>query len=330
MNKNVVIISTGGTIAMKYDPVRGGVFPAVTGAELVEAVPPLQNLDATIKVLEFSNIPSAHITPKIMLELAAKIDEVTSDEDVLGVVITHGTDTIEETAYFLELVLETEKPVCLTAAQRNPSQISPDGPNNMLCAVKTVLEPESVGKGVLVVLNDEIHHAADVTKTHSSNVKTFASPFWGPLGIIDEDRVFYKRASTFKQKIEPGKLIDDVHLLKTAAGMDDYLLQCLIHKKVKGIVIEGLGRGNVPPAIVPGIKLALDNGIPVILASRVFGGRVLDIYAFEGGVKPLKELGVILAGELSGQKARIKLILALSELGEDYSLEKLAKYFEME
>lgn len=330
MNKKIVVISTGGTIAMKYDPLRDGVFPAVTGVELVEAVPPLLDLGVSVDVDEFSNIPSAHMTPKLMLELARKVDQICSKEDVLGVVITHGTDTIEETAYFLDLVLQTEKPVCLTAAQRNPSQVSPDGPKNLLSAVRTALEPESVGKGVVVVLNEEIHHAADVTKTHSSNVKSFASPFWGPLGIVDEDRIFYKRSSTFRQKIKAGKLPDHVYLVKAFTGMDDYLLRCLVDNKVEGIVIEGLGRGNVPPTLVPGIQEALDKKIPIILTSRVLGGRVLDIYASEGGAKPLKELGVIMAGELSGQKARIKLILALSELGEDYSLEKLAEYFQME
>ena len=328
--KKVVIMSTGGTIAMKYDPVRKGVFPAVTGEELVEAVPPLKDLDCIIEVAEFSNIPSPHMTPKLMFELAAKIEGVLEADDVAGVVVTHGTDTIEETAYLLDHVLKSEKPVCLTAAQRNAAEISPDGPKNILCAVKTVLEPDAIGKGALVVMNEEIHSAGEVTKTHSANVKTFASPFWGPLGYVDEDRVIFKRVPSQKQKIRPTELIDDVYIVKVAAGTDDYLLRCLVEKKVKGIVVEGLGRGNVPPVFVPGIKLAIDNNIPVVLTTRVLGGRVLDVYGYEGGVKPLKELGVILGGELSGQKARIKLILALSALGDDYDFGMLQKYFEME
>lgn len=324
MEKKIVIISTGGTIAMRYDPVRQGVFPAVTGAQLVEAVPPLAQV-CPVEVQEFSNIPSPHMTPSIMFELAKVVDNTLAREDVLGVVITHGTDTIEETAYLLDLTVASRKAICLTAAMRNSAEISPDGPKNLLCAVKTAASKQAADAGVLVVMNEEIHAAREVTKTHSANLKTFASPFWGPLGYVDVDRVIFRRNSLNLQKIQPSCLEENVHLIKLAAGADDLLVRCLVEKGVNGIVIEGLGRGNIPPAVVPGIRLAIERGIPVVLTSRVLGGRVLDIYGYEGAVKPLKELGIILGGEISGQKARIKLMLVL---GLTRNHNEIAKYFD--
>lgn len=313
-DKKLVILSTGGTIAMKYDAAKESVVPAVTGKELVEAVPPLEKLPVSIEVIEYSNIPSPHVTPNIMFEISQKIDEILQEADVAGVVVTHGTDTLEETAYFLDLAVESPKPVCITGAMRSSGEISPDGPKNLLAAARTALTSEAENKGTLVVMNDEIHSARDVEKTHTANVKTFSSPGWGPIGYVDEDQVIIKQASLKKDKIKTSKIVEDVHLVKLAAGSDDTILQSLVEKEVKGIVIEGLGRGNVPLTALPGIKKAIQKEIPVILTSRVTSGRVLDIYGYEGAGKPLKELGVISGGELSGQKARLKLMLALGAL----------------
>jgi L-asparaginase len=324
VEKKVVVVSTGGTIAMKMDPEKG-VIPAVTGAELIEAVPPLADV-CPVEVVEFRNIPSAHMTPQSMMELARMIDEILAREDVSGVVVTHGTDTVEETAYFMDLVLKSEKPVCLTAAMRHAGDVSPDGPKNILCAVKAARDPKAVGKGAFVVLNEEIHAAREVTKTHSANPKTFASPFWGPVGYVDEDKVIFRRDPLGRQKIQPENVVDDVHIVKAATGSDDFMLKCLVEKKVKGIILEGFGRGNIPVGMVPGVKLALDQGIPVILTTRCLGGRVLDVYGFEGAATRLQELGVIFAGEMSSQKARIVLMLALG-VTEDW--EEIAGYYDL-
>jgi len=320
----VIVISTGGTIAMRYDPVRKAVFPAVTGKELLEAVPPLADL-CPVEVYEFSNIPSSQMDPPLMLKLAKKVEDLLEEDNVLGAVITHGTDTLEETAYFLSLVLKTQKPVCVVGAMRSSAEISPDGPKNIFNAVKTAASPDARGKGVLVVLNDEIHSAVEVTKTSSSNVSTFKSPFWGPLGYVDDDRVIFRRAPTSLQRIETNEVIEDVYLVKFAAGTDDFIIQALIDKKVKGIVIEGMGRGNIPPKVVPGIERAIKENIPVVLTTRCISGRVLGVYGYEGAAKPLSEMGVILGGDLSGQKARIKLMLALSKTKDP---KELAKYFD--
>ncbi|MDW7675995.1 MAG: asparaginase, partial [Bacillota bacterium] len=202
--------------------------------------------------------------------------------------------------------------------------ISPDGPRNIYNAVKTATSKEAAGKGVLVVMNEEIHTASEVTKTHSANVYTFASPFWGPIGYVDEDGIFFRRMPLGLQKIQPNELVEEVHLVKATAGQDGLILNALVEKEAKGIIIEGLGRGNVPPGLLPGIKSAVKAKIPIVLTTRVFGGRVLDVYGYEGGAKQLKELGVIMGGEISGQKARIKLMLALG-ITNDHNA--LTEYF---
>ena len=323
MSSKVVVLTTGGTIAMRQDPERG-ILPAVSGPELIAAVPPLADV-CPVEVREFANIPSPHMTPAIMHALALAAEKALAEPDVLGVVITHGTDTMEETAYFLELFLAGEKPVCLVGAMRSAAELSPDGPRNILCAVRCAAAPNARGMGVLVVMNEEIHAAREVTKTHAANPKTFASPFWGPLGYVDEDRVIFRRAPLNRQTIRPAFIEADVHLVKLAAGMDDFLINCLVGKGVKGIVVEGSGRGNVHEAAMPGIQRAVEAGIPVVLASRCLGGRVLDVYGYAGSARHQKELGIILAGEISGPKARIKLILALG-LTNDSA--QLAGYFD--
>lgn len=278
-----------------------------------------------MEVVEFSNIPSPHMTPSLMWKLSQTIDELLAKPEVMGVVVTHGTDTLEETAYLLDLTVKSEKPVCLTAAMRHASGVSPDGGKNILCAVKTAAAEGAVGQGVLVVMNEEIHAAREVTKTHTGSVSSFASPFWGALGCVDEDRVIFRRQPVHREKIRPQAPEEGVYLIKMAAGADDLLLNYLVEKKVKGIVIEGLGRGNVPPSAVPGIKKALAANIPVILTSRVPAGRVLGVYGYEGGARPLQEMGVILGGEINGPKARIKLMLVLG-LTKDPT--QIAAYFD--
>ena len=325
MLPKIIIVATGGTIAMRYDPVLGGVFPAATGAELLELVPPLANICA-VEVVEFSNVPSVYITPQIMFELAQTINQLLLRPDVSGIVVTHGTDTLEETAYFLDLFLNSDKPVCLTAAMRNGTDLSPDGPANIFCAAATAASKAAAGQGVLVVANEEIHAAREVTKSHAANPKTFMSPFWGPVGYVDPDRVIFRRLAVDRETLQPEALSDSVYLVKLVTGTDTFLLDCLAEKpEIGGVVIEAFGRGNVPPAILPSLKKLLDRNIPVVLTSRVFGGRVLDVYGYEGAAKTLKNLGVILGGEISGPKARIKLLLAL---GLTRDRQELQKYFD--
>lgn len=322
--KTVVVITTGGTIAMKYDEASGGLVPAVSGDDLVSAVPALKDV-AKIEVAEFSNVPSGHMTPAMMLELSRLADKYCRREDVAGGVITHGTDTLEETCYLVGLTARTGKPIVVTGAMRGASDTGPDGGANILAAVRTAACPAAEGKGALLVLNDEIHGAAEVTKAHTTSCSTFASPGWGPIGHVYFDRVVIRRQPLNLQKIQPEALCEDVYLLKAYAGMDSYLFRCLAEKPCQGLVVEALGCGNVPLPVKAGIELVRRKGIPVVLASRVQAGRVVKAYSYEGSAVSLQEAGIIMAGELTGQKARLKLMAAL---GITKDAAELQKYFD--
>ncbi len=324
--KKIVIITTGGTIAMRYDEATKGLVPAVSGNELMQAVPQLKDV-CNIEVLEFSNIPSPHMTPNMMLELAQKADEILADKSVSGIVVTHGTDTVEESAYLVDLALKSNKALVFTAAMRGASDLSAEGPANILAAVRVAASESAVGKGVLVVLNDTIHTAREVTKTHTANVATFQSPYWGAIGYVDEDRVIFRSEPLQRQKIDCAKLEEKVFLLKAFTGLDSTIFDFLIEKEYKGIVIEGFGRGNLPPTLLSGIQKALDKGIIIVLSTRVITGRVHDTYAYEAAVKPVKAMGVITGGELSGHKARLKLMLLL---GINKTKSEIEKYFDIE
>ncbi len=324
MRGKVIILTTGGTVAMRFDAAKGGEVPAVSGEELVEAIPPLKDI-CKVEVVEFSNIPSPHMSPSRMLLLGQAVEKCLVEKDVLGVVITHGTDTLEETACFLDLFVASDKPVCMTAAMRSAGEISPDGPHNILDAVRVAASLKAKKQGVLVVMNKEIHAARDVTKTHTASTNTFSTPFWGALGYVDQDEIIFRRSRTSFKKIHPERIAEKVYLVKLVAGSDDLLFNALIVAKVEGLVVEGFGRGNVTPAAAIGIKNAIDAGIAVVLTSRCPSGRVLEVYAYEGGAKQLLDYGAIFADELSGQKARIKLMLAL---GKTRKMKELKSYFE--
>lgn len=322
--KRIIVITTGGTIAMRYDDRVKGLVPAVSGRDLIEAVPALRCV-AEVEIVEFSNIPSGYITPRDMFRLAKMTEELAEREDVYGIVVTHGTDTIEETAYMLDLTVRTIKPICITGAMRGASDTSPDGPGNILAAVKTAASHDAVGAGVLVVLNDEIHAAAEVVKTHTTNVKTFISPYWGPLGRVYADKVVFKYHPLRCQKILADDVKDNVHLLKVVAGMDEFLFQYMAQQRVAGVVVEAFGCGNVPPAVKRGIELLRQQDIPVVLASRTHAGRIAPMYSYEGSAASMLPCGVILSGDLSGAKARIKLMLALADATGE---KELSAYFD--
>ncbi|KAF2962408.1 asparaginase [Fervidobacterium sp. 2310opik-2] len=320
--KKIVIVSTGGTIAM----IKKGrtVVPFDKGNALVTDIPELYDI-ADIEVYEFSNVPSPYMTPNTMWELAKKIDEFLEEKGYDGVVVTHGTDTLEETAYFLDLVLKTEKPVVLTASMRNIGELSTDGPRNVLSSVMVAACDESYGMGVVVCLNDEIHAAREVTKTYTSNVATFDSPGYGPLGIVDENNVIYIRKSLTREKIITDKIEEKVAIVKTFTGDDGSILRAVYNMGYKGIVLEGFGRGNVPPQLSDVVEEITKNGVPIIVTSRCFKGRVYPIYGYTGGGADLRKRGAILSEHPLAQKARIKLMVVL---GKTNDLEEIRKYFE--
>ncbi len=320
MKKKVLIITTGGTISMKYHP-EIGIVPENDLAEFLITFPQLSGI-AEISVHEFSNIPSPHMTPLLMMELAKLVDLKSEEYD--GIIITHGTDTLEETAYLLDLVLLTRKPVILTAAMRSGSELGLDGPRNIVGAVRVVVHNQAIDKGVLVVMNDEIHTARDVTKSDTGKLESFVSPNYGALGIVDSDRVIFLRRLLFRDNVWTDELDYSIDLIKATAGMDDSFINYSIEKKAKGIVIEAFGRGNLPLSFIEPIRRAIARDIVIVVVSRVFKGRVLPEYGYEGGGFHLQKLGVLLGGDLKGHKARLKL---MAMFGKYKDAEKVRKYF---
>ena len=275
-------------------------------------------------MVEFSNIPSPYMTPALMWKLSRMIQEIVDRNDVAGVVVTHGTDTLEETAYFLDLTVLTAKPIVCTAAMRNIGELGTDGPRNVVASVRTAFFKGSYDMGAMVCLNDEIHAAREVTKTYTSNVATFDSPGYGPLGIVDEDTVILFRKSISNTKFHVNKIDEKVALYKTFTGDDGSILRYICSQGYHGIVLEGFGRGNVPPEVSE-VAIEAAKKIPVIITTRCFKGRVLDVYGYKGGGAQLRAGGLILGHEPSSQKARIKLMVLL---GKTRNIEEIRPYFE--
>lgn len=281
---------------------------------------------ANITTRHFSNLPSPHMTPDIMLRLAHFIDSELAKEHYDGVVITHGTDTLEETAYFLHLTIGAPVPIVLTGAMRSSNEVGSDGEFNLITALRVAVSEAACEKGVLVVFNGEIHSAFNVTKTHTSSVDTFKSVHFGNLGMVTKDHVYLFNTPLLKQIHMVTSLSKRVAVLKVYAGMEPDLLLAVKQLGYDGLVLEVLGQGNVPPSIVDAIA-ELIAVMPIVIVSRCFNGIVQDVYGYTGGGQQLKEIGVIFSNGLNSQKARLKLMIELeinatqSELEESFRVE---------
>ena len=324
--KRIVILTTGGTIAMSKSDAAGGAVPALTGTDFVDALP--RDL-AEIRAETFSNLPSAQFTLDHIWNLSRRVAALVSDDAVDGVIVTHGTDTLEESAYLCDLTIDSRKPIVFTGAMRTASEIGYDGLANLAAAVRVAASDVARGIGTLVVFNDEIHAARDVTKTHTTALDTFQSPEFGALGRVDYDGVVIARQPARREFIPATRLESNVHLLKLVVGMSDGLLEYLVETVgARGIVLETLGGGRVPPAWLPTIERAMmgrqrraakgsalwathQNGCAVVVTSRVGAGRTTDRYGYIGAHRDLARIGCWFAGGLNGQKARIKLMAAL-------------------
>ncbi|PAB57628.1 asparaginase [Anaeromicrobium sediminis] len=311
MRKKVAIVFTGGTISMKIDPKISAAIPALSGEQIMSMVADIDKY-ADIEPIELARIPGPHMSPEKMLELSKLIKRLVARDDITGVVVTHGTDSLEETAYFLDLSINTYKPVIVVGAMRSNSELGYDGASNISAAICTVISEEAKNKGVLVVMNNEVNAANEVTKTHTLTLDTFKSLEFGPLGIVDNDEVIFYRDITKHTYIETDSVESRVDLIKTAVGMDSRLIKYCVDTGAKGIVLEAMGRGNIPPLMVDGVKYAIEKGTVVVMVSRCHMGRVLDTYGYKGAGRELRQAGVIFGGSLPGQKARIKLMLALA------------------
>lgn len=308
--RKIIIIFTGGTISMKNDEEDNGAVPSMTGEDIMKVTPGIEKI-ADVHFLNFGMMPGPHITPDMMMELSNIIEQKITEEKYDGVVVTHGTDSLEETAYFVDLTYRWDKPIIFVGSMKNSSELGWDGPTNLINAVHVAVADEAKNRGVMVVMNNEVHSASQVTKTNTHTLDTFKSVDFGPIGFVDNNKVFFYYSYTKRQFINTKKIETDVALIKCGCGMDDRLLKFSAESGAKGIVIEGMGRGNIPPKMVPGVEYALNRNIPVVLVSRCLMGKVLDDYGYEGAGRELTQKGVILGDNLPGQKARIKLIIAL-------------------
>lgn len=320
--KKVAIVFTGGTISMTVDEKIGAAIPSLSGEQIMSMVTNIDKV-ADIEVFNFDEIPGPHMTPEKMLNLRNYINDILSNDDISGVVVTHGTDSLEETAYFLDLTLDTPKPVIVTGAMRSSDELGYDGPSNLAAAVCTAISDEAYNKGVLVVLSNEVLLASEATKTNTLTLNTFKSLTCGPLGIIDCDKLVLSRDIVNRETIVVDKVESDVALIKSGAGMDESFIKFAADKGCKGIVIEAMGRGNIPPGMLEGVEYARSKDIPVIIATRCHSGRVFDSYGYLGSGRDLRNLGCIFAGDLPGQKARIKLIVALGKTNDSKELKDM-------
>lgn len=310
--KNILIIHTGGTISMLENKQTGEVS-TTSKHPLTDMSYYFKSYANVDEITEFS-LPSPHITPQHMLQLAYKIDQMSKDYD--GIVVTHGTDTLEETAYFLELTVKTTKPIIITGAMRSTNEIGSDALYNLISSLRVAVDDEAAEKGVLVVMNDEIHTASNVTKTSTSNVATFQSPQYGPIGIITKESIIFHHTILSRYSHPVAQITKNVFLLKAYAGMDEQIIKALFDGKPDGLVIEGLGQGNLPKNTVQSIQKFIADNTPVVLVSRCYQGIVQPTYDYEGGGKQLKDKGLILTNGLNGPKARIKLLIALEKTND--------------
>lgn len=306
MPKKILVLHTGGTISMQAD--ASGAVVTSSDNPMNHVSNPLEGIQ--VHSLDFFNLPSPHIKPKHMLALYQKIKEEADNYD--GVVITHGTDTLEETAYFLDTMEVPHMPIVLTGAMRSSNELGSDGVYNYLSALRVASDDRAADKGVLVVMNDEIHAAKYVTKTHTTNVSTFQTPTHGPLGLIMKHEILYFKTAEPRVRFDLDHIQGLVPIISAYAGMTDELIDMLDLEQLDGLIIQAFGAGNIPKETAQKLESLLQKGIPVALVSRCFNGIAEPVYAYQGGGVQLQKAGVFFVKELNAQKARLKLLIALN------------------
>ncbi|MFT4946140.1 MAG: L-asparaginase [Natronomonas sp.] len=305
----VTVISTGGTIAPTADGDEGA-NPDLWADDLVAAVP---QLPCEIETHDFSTIPSPHFTVGGMVDLVDTIEHLDERSDVAGIVVTQGTDILEETAFFVDWCYSGATPVVFTGAMRNPSLASPDGPINLLAGVRTALTEAVGSQGVFVCLNKRVHAARDVTKVHSMNVDTFRSPERGPLGVHDEDRIRWLRRPDRTRPVldpDPDRITNAVGAVTVTADMPPAHIPP--ESACAALCIAATGAGHIPPSIIPRLEAYTEADTPLVATTRCPEGRLArSTYSFEGSERTLEELGCLYSSR-NLQKTRIGTIVALA------------------
>lgn len=306
----VALVFTGGTISMHVDATAGGAVPALGADEIVAAARGIEQL-AELRVEEWGRFPGPHMSLERMWALRCHLVDLVARTDIDGIVVTHGTDTLEESVYLVTRSVATEKPIVFTGASRNASELGWDGPANLTDAVRVAASEGARGFGALVVMNSLILAGIDVTKANTHLIDAFESPGLGPVGVVDDGLVIFRRSLRgLPSVIAPESLGAPVDIVLAYAGAERRLIDAAA-VTARGIVVAGLGRGNVPPALAEGIGDALAAGIPVVVSTRAWCGRVAETYAYVGGGRYLADLGALLTGARRPQQARIDLLLAL-------------------
>ncbi len=312
----IIILSTGGTIAgQQPNTDKAGYLPGkIPIADLLKNIPSITQ-KAIVQGEQIASIGSFDMTIDIWIKLARRINEIFARNEADGIVITHGTDTQEETAYFLNLTVPSDKPVVLTGSMRPATAISADGSKNLYDAIIVASEPASKGKGVLLCFNENIFDAKNVVKTSMTNVNAFSSPNTGAIGQVYDSKVFYNTQPLNRHSgaaaFDLGKLdsLPTVEIVYAYAGASNTAINAFIDNHVAGIIIAGTGNGSFDKAILESVKTAVKKGIPVVRSSRVVSGRVSVQYV---GVFDDAKLGTLVSDNLNPQKARILLMLALT------------------
>jgi L-asparaginase len=305
----VVVVSTGGTIASRVDRERGFVTSKASGAELVGLLP--EPTDIAIEVDEFAMVGSFLFDLDLVFRLTQRIAAHLDNAAVAGVVVTQGTDTMEESAFMADILIDSDKPVVFTGAQRHADEPDSDGPRNLGDAIKVAAAPEARGLGSMIVFEQEIHAARDVTKVHAARVGTFASAEHGKLGEVDGGRVIVHRRPTLRHAFAAERIEQRVDLVKLVMGSDGRFIDHAVADGARAVVVEAFGRGNATLAVVDAIRRATERGVLVVVTTRCPQGRVLPVYG-NGGGKDLVAAGAVFAGDLSGIKARILLAVLLA------------------
>jgi L-asparaginase len=324
MRRKVAIVSTGGTIASRYDPAARALVSVASGAELL-AMLGSRAPDVDTVVEEFCNLGSNRIDLAMSLRLAQRVDALLADESVGGCVVTHGTDTLEESAFLASLVIASPKPVVFTGAQRDADEPDADGPRNLVDAIRIAASPDADGLGTVLVFGGRILSPVDATKVHTSRTDAYAATAGGQLGEIDDDEVLITHRPARHPRIVAHGIETRVDLIKLTMGCDTRLFDASVASGARGIVLETFGRGNATPDLVAAVAHASGLGIVTVATSRCREGRVRPLYG-DGGGRDLEAAGALFAGRLQGPKARVLLSVALANPPDDGIAAILARF----
>jgi len=322
----LLVISTGGTITMVGEAGASGIKPTLTAEDLLTAVPQMAEL-ADVQALTFSSVPGASLTQQQLFRLAQTVDEALSG-DTAGAIVIQGTDTIEETSFLLSLLVQSDKPVVVTGAMRGPQAPGADGPANLLAATAVASSADAAGRGVLVVLNDEVHSARYVRKGHTALPSAFCSPGVGPVGLVYEQKVHFHHArpeNLIRFPVPPS--VRDVALLKASLGDDGRLIQAVGGLGYEALVVEAMGAGHLPDTWVKPLTMLLEK-MPIVFACRAPAGPTFtQTYGFAGSEMDLIRHGLIPSGVLDSLKSRLLLgVLVSNGLPVDAVREQFSRF----